>query len=71
VTRGRALLADGSESVFDIYEGTVLWNGQARRMPVHEAETIPLIGMSELRAYCEVQRGGNVTVRALLQPKSA
>jgi clan AA aspartic protease len=27
--RGRALLADGSESIFDIYEGTVLWDGQA------------------------------------------
>lgn len=25
--RGRALLADGSESVFDIYEGTVVWEG--------------------------------------------
>lgn len=26
--RGRAFLADGSESIFDIYEGTVVWNGQ-------------------------------------------
>jgi len=39
-------LADGSESVFDIYEGTVFWDGQARRIPVHEAETMPLVGMS-------------------------
>ena len=49
--RGRALLADGSESVFDIHEGTVLCDGQARRIPVHEAETIPLVGMSLLQGY--------------------
>jgi clan AA aspartic protease len=30
--RGRALLADGNESVFDIYEATVLWDGTARRV---------------------------------------
>jgi predicted aspartyl protease len=41
--RGRALLADGSESVFEIYEGMVFWDGQIRRIPVHEAETTPLV----------------------------
>lgn len=71
--RGRALLADGSETVFDIYEGTVLWDGQVRRIPVHEAETIPLIGMSLLQAYeltVEVQSGGKVTIKALSRAKS-
>ncbi len=71
--RGRALLADGSESVFDIYEGTALWDGEFRRIPVHEAETTPLIGMSLLEGYeltVQVQRGGNVTLRALSQIKS-
>jgi predicted aspartyl protease len=71
--RGRALLADGSESVFDINEGTVLWDGEVRRIPVHKAETKPLIGMSLLQGYeltFEVQAGENVTVRALSQAKS-
>jgi clan AA aspartic protease len=71
--RGRALLADGSESVFDIYEATVEWDGQLRRIPVDEAETFPLIGMSLLEGYelvVQVQRGGNVTVRALSQAKT-
>ena len=66
--RGRALLADGSETVFDIYEGIVLWDGQARRIPIHEAETTPLIGMSLLQGYeltVQVRPGGNVAVRAL------
>ena len=67
--RGRALLADGSESVFDIYEATVDWDGQPRRIPVDEAETVPLVGMSLLEGYelvIEVQRGGKVSVRPLL-----
>jgi clan AA aspartic protease len=71
--RGRALLADGRESVFDIYEGTVLWDGRVRRIPVHEAETVPLVGMSLLEGYelvVQVQRGGNVTVKALPQARS-
>jgi clan AA aspartic protease len=73
--RGRALLADGRESVFDIYEGTVFWDGQDHRIPVHEAETTPLIviGMSLLHGYeltIQAQAGGKVTVRALSQEKS-
>ena len=66
--RGRALLADGSESVFDIYEATVDWDGEMRRIPVDEVETVPLLGMSLLEGYeltVQVQPGGNVTIRAL------
>lgn len=66
--RGRALLADGTESVFDIYEGTVVWDGEARRVPVDEAETAPLVGMSLLQG-CEltiqVRPGGNVVIKLL------
>lgn len=71
--RGRALLADGSESVFDIYEATVDWDGEFRRIPVDQAETIPLVGMSLLEGYelsVQIQRGGNVTVRALSPSKN-
>ncbi len=71
--RGRALLADGSESVFDIYEATVDWDGEARRIAVDEAETVPLVGMFLLEGYeltVQVQPGGNVTLRALSQTRS-
>ena len=70
--RGRALLADGSESVFDIYEATVDWDGKIQRIPVDEAETAPLIGMSLLEGYelnIQVQPGGNVMVKTLSQAK--
>lgn len=71
--RGRALLADGRESVFDTYEAAVDWDGKARRILVDEAETAPLVGMSLLAGYeltVQAQPGGNVTVRALSEAKS-
>ena len=71
--RGRAFLADGRESVFDIYEATVIWDGQARRVPVDGAETAPLIGMSLLEGYeltVQVRAAGNVIIRALSETAS-
>jgi clan AA aspartic protease len=64
--RGRALLADGRESVFDIYEASVIWDVEARRIHVDEAETAPLVGMSLLEGYelgIEVRPGGKVMIR--------
>lgn len=66
--RGRAFLADGSESIFDIYEGTVIWDGQPQRIAVDEADADPLIGMRLLAGFeliIEVVAGGQVTIRAL------
>jgi clan AA aspartic protease len=63
--RGLALLADGSESVFDIYEGVVVWDRKRRRIPVDEADTAPLVGMALLDGYelrVQVRAGGKVTV---------
>jgi clan AA aspartic protease len=66
--RGRALLADGSESLFDIYEATVVWDGTPRRVAVDAADTDPLIGMSLLYGYeltIQAVEGGQVIIRAL------
>jgi hypothetical protein len=63
-------LADGSESIFDIYEGTVLWDGQALRIPVHQADTTPLVGMSLFRGYeliIQNQPDGKVSIRSLTE----
>ena len=67
-SRGRAILADGSESIYDIYEGSVLWEGMPRRVLVDAVETTPLLGMgllegSELRI--EAKEGGQVTIAPL------
>ncbi len=48
---GTAILADGSQTVFDVYEGTVLWDNQPLTVPVDEAASKPLVGMSLMRGY--------------------
>ena len=63
--RGRAMLADGSNSVFDIYEATITWHGRPRRIAVDEAECVPLLGMSLLygcELIVQVTEGGRVAV---------
>jgi clan AA aspartic protease len=66
--RGRALLADGSETIFDSYEAEISWDGQQRRVAVDEAETDPLVGMALLNNHIltiEVIAGGKVTIEPL------
>jgi clan AA aspartic protease len=48
--RGRALLADGSESVFDIYEATVDWDGKLGASLWTRVETVPLLECLSLKA---------------------
>jgi clan AA aspartic protease len=66
--RGRALLADGRESIFDMYEAIVIWDGRPCRVAIDAAESDPLVGMSLLQGYemrIQVVEGGNVTIQAL------
>jgi clan AA aspartic protease len=68
--RGRALLADGSESLFDIYETIVIWDGEPRRIAVDEADIDPLVGMSLLYSYeliVQAIQGGTVIIQHLPQ----
>lgn len=66
--RDRATLGDGSEVLFDIYDGMVIWGGQYREIEINAAETEPLIGMSLLRGYrlqVDTVQGGLVTISEL------
>lgn len=66
--RGRALLADGRETLFDIYEATIIWDGEPRRLAVDAVDAAPLIGMRLLEGYelrIEVVCGGSVVVKRL------
>ena len=66
--RSRALLADGSETLFDIYEGLVGWDAGVRRIPIDEANAAPLVGMALLNGYelnVQVRTGGKVTIQPL------
>ena len=65
---GRGLLADGSESLFNVYEATVVWDRRARRIPVDEADTDPLVGMTLLEGYelnMQARHRGKVTIKRL------
>ena len=64
----RGTLADGSECLFDVYEGRVAWDGKVRRVLVDEADTDPLVGMGLLRGYelkMQVRSRGKVTIKRL------
>jgi clan AA aspartic protease len=66
-SRGRALLANSSEELFDIYGVTVLWDGQQRYVEADAVETTPLVGMSLLDGYdlyIQVADGGQVVIQA-------
>ena len=66
--RGRALLADGSQSIFDTYEGIVIWDDEVRRIQVDEADIDPLVGMILMKGYelrIQVVPGGSVTLERL------
>ena len=66
-SRGRALLANGSEELFDIYGVTVLWDGQQRYVEADAVDTTPLVGMSLLDGYdphIQVTAGGPVVIQA-------
>lgn len=66
--RDRGTLGDGSETLFDIYDAMVIWDGQYRGIEINAAETEPLIGMSLLRGYrrqIDAVEGGLVKISAL------
>ena len=67
--RGRALLADGSQSLFDIHEAIVVWDGEPRRIAVDTADIDPLVGMSLLYGFeltVQARDGGSVAIKPLL-----
>ncbi len=63
--RGRAILADGSEAFFDIYDVAVLWDSGLRNTRAGAADTTPLVGMRMLDGHdlsIRVRTGGRVVI---------
>jgi clan AA aspartic protease len=61
--RGRAILGDGSECVFNVYEAVLVWDGNFLTIPIDEADSEPLVGMSLMEGYqlmVQVFEGGYV-----------
>jgi clan AA aspartic protease len=63
-----ATLGDGSLTIFEMYAGSVIWDGQVRRIEVNASETEFLVGMGLLEEYkleIEGKPGGMVRITAL------
>jgi clan AA aspartic protease len=61
--RGRAILGDGTECVFDVYEAVLVWDGNMLTIPIDEADSEPLVGMLLMEGYqltVQVFEGGHV-----------
>ena len=64
-----ATLGDGSLTTFEMYAGSVIWDGQARRVEVNASETECLVGMGLLEEYkleIDGRPGGMVKITDLL-----
>jgi clan AA aspartic protease len=67
-TQGLAVLADGSERSFDVYEALILWHGRLLRILVGAIESAPLLGMSLLHGSeltIQIIEGGELAIRDL------
>ncbi|MGL5036010.1 MAG: clan AA aspartic protease [Microcystaceae cyanobacterium] len=62
------VLGDGSLCMFNVFEASVIWDGQIKSIEINESETEPLVGMGLLEGYeLNIQgfAGGLVTIKAL------
>jgi clan AA aspartic protease len=61
-------LGDGSETLFDLYIATVIWDGEYREIYIAESATEPLLEMAMLYGYrlqVDNIEGGTVRIEAL------
>jgi clan AA aspartic protease len=64
----RVILGDGSLQYFEMFVGSVIWDGQMRRVEINAAETDSLVGMGLLEDYkleVEARPGGEVKISPL------
>ena len=63
------ILGDGSLQDFEMYAGSIVWDGQMRRVEINAAETDSLVGMGLLEDYkleIEGRPGGEVKISLLI-----
>lgn len=68
---GRAILADGSESSFNVYKGVVLWDDQPVTIRIDAMDADSLVGMSLMYGYelvLPVLDGATFTLRRITNP---
>jgi clan AA aspartic protease len=64
-TQQEGFLGDGSRRTFDVYRGTVIWDGQLRVIEINASDTAPLVGMALLEGFelrVQAYEGGTVAI---------
>ena len=64
-TQQEGFLGDRSRKTFDVYSGTVIWNGQLRVIEINASDTVPLVGMAMLEGFelrVQAYEGGSVAI---------
>lgn len=59
----QSFFVDGSECVFNVYEAVLVWDGNFHTIPIDEADSEALIGMSLMEGYqlmVQAFEGGHV-----------
>jgi clan AA aspartic protease len=67
-TQQEAFLGDGSRRTFDVYRGTVIWDGQLRVIEINASDTAPLVGMALLEGFelrVQAYEGGSVAILSI------
>jgi clan AA aspartic protease len=67
-SRSSAVLANGNFEVFDVYAGTVIWDGHTRPILIQAINNAPLLGMNLLADHdlrIRVTAGGVVEIAAV------
>ncbi len=61
-------LGDGSEVIFEVYTGHIIWDGSIQIIDVVASEAMPLVGMGLLYGFklqVEAVEGGIVTIETI------
>jgi clan AA aspartic protease len=64
-TQQEGFLGDGSRRTFDVYRGTVIWDGKLRVIEINASDTAPLVGMGLLEGFelrVQAYEGGSVAI---------
>ena len=70
-SQGQAILADSSEATFDVYDVTLIWDGQPRHIESDAVGATPLAGMRLMdrhSLYVEIEDGGRVVIQGREAP---
>ena len=71
LSNGHAILADGSECLFDLHEGEVIWDRRHMFIQVDSSDATPLVGMRLLEGFeltMQVRPDGPVLITRMKPP---